>query len=49
VRSELNIADALHHASYHRCASLASIDDHGFVRLSRQLNLSPRLFVPAGY
>jgi hypothetical protein len=27
---------------------MASFDDRGFVRCSRQLNLAPRVFVPAG-
>jgi predicted nucleic-acid-binding protein len=48
VRSGLNFADALHHASCRSCASMASFDDRGFVRRIRQLNLAPRLFVPAG-
>jgi hypothetical protein len=48
VRSGLDFAHALHHASCRSCASMASFDDRGFVRRSRQLNLAPRLFVPAG-
>jgi hypothetical protein len=39
--------DALHHASCRSCASMASFDDRGFGRRIRQLNLAPRLFVPA--
>ncbi len=48
VRNGLDFADALHHASCRGCASMASFDDRGFVRRSRQLNLAPRVFVPAG-
>jgi len=48
VRIGLDFADALHHASHPSCASMASFDDRGFVRRSRQLNLAPRLFVLAG-
>ncbi|PZV21197.1 MAG: nucleotide-binding protein [Cyanobium sp.] len=48
VRNGLDFADALHHASCRSCASMASFDDRGFVRRSRQLNLAPRVFVPAG-
>ena len=48
LRSGLAFADALHHASCRSCASMASFDDRGFVRRTRQLNLAPRLFVPAG-
>lgn len=38
---------ALHHASCRSCASMASFDDRGFGRRIRELNLAPRLFVPA--
>ena len=48
VRNGLDFADALHHASCRSCVSMASFDDRGFVRHIRQLNLAPRLFVPAG-
>lgn len=44
----LDFADAQHHASCRGCASMASFDVRGFVRRIRQLNLAPRLFVPAG-
>jgi predicted nucleic-acid-binding protein len=39
---------ALEQASCRSCEAMASFDDRGFVRRSRQLNLAPRLFVPAG-
>ncbi len=48
LRNGLDFADALHHASCRCCEAMASFDDRGFVRRIRQLNLSPRLFVPAG-
>jgi hypothetical protein len=48
VRNGLDFADALHHASCRSCEAMASFDDRGFLRRSRQLNLAPRLFVPAG-
>lgn len=48
VRHGLDFADALHHASCRSCEAMASFDDRGFVRRIRQLNLAPRLFVPAG-
>ena len=48
VRRGLDFADALHHASCRSCEAMASFDDRGFGRRSRQLNLAPRLFMPAG-
>jgi len=48
VRRGLDFADALHHASCRSCEAMVSVDERGFVRRSRQLNLAPRLFVPAG-
>jgi predicted nucleic-acid-binding protein len=48
VRNGLDFADALHHASCRSCVSMASFDDRSVVRRSRQLNLVPRLFLPAG-
>lgn len=48
VRHGLDFADALHHASCRGCEAMASFDDRGFVRCSRQPNLAPRVFLPAG-
>jgi predicted nucleic-acid-binding protein len=46
LRSGLDFADALHHASCRNCDSIASFDDRGFARRIRQLNLPPRVVVP---
>ena len=37
----LDFADALHHASYRACASVASFDDRKFARRARKLGLAP--------
>jgi predicted nucleic-acid-binding protein len=39
-------ADALHHASYTICNSIASFDDRTFARRARTLALHPPVFVP---
>lgn len=46
LRSGLDFADALHHASCRRCEAIASFDDRGFARRIRQLNLPPRVVIP---
>jgi hypothetical protein len=46
LRSGLEFADALHHASCRNCDSISSFDDRGFARCIRQLNLPPRVVVP---
>jgi predicted nucleic-acid-binding protein len=46
LRSGLDFADALHHASCRACDTIASFDDRGFARRIRQLNLPPRVVVP---
>jgi len=46
LRSGLDFADALHHASYRDCEVIASFDDRGFARRIRQLNLPPPVVVP---
>jgi predicted nucleic-acid-binding protein len=43
----LEFADALHHASYRSCESIASFDDKRFARRVRRLGLSPRVVVPS--
>lgn len=43
----LDLADALHHASYRRCASMASFDDKKFVRRVKRLGLMPGVVVPS--
>jgi predicted nucleic-acid-binding protein len=42
----LALADALHHASYRGCDSMASFDDKQFARKARRMGLSPRVVVP---
>ena len=42
----LELADALHHASYRECDSMASFDDKQFARRTRQMGLAPRVVVP---
>ena len=42
----LELADALHHASYKDCDSMASFDDKQFARRSRRMGLAPRVVVP---
>jgi predicted nucleic-acid-binding protein len=42
----LDFADALHHASYRTCDSIASFDDKKFAQRARRLGLSPRVTVP---
>lgn len=42
----LALADALHHASYSRCESMASFDDKQFARRARRMGLAPRVIVP---
>lgn len=42
----LDFADALHHASYSDCDSMASFNDRGFARRSRKLGLIPAVSVP---
>ena len=42
----LDFADALHHASYRSCASMASFDDRKFGRRAKALGLAPAVVVP---
>ncbi|MBU1360103.1 MAG: type II toxin-antitoxin system VapC family toxin [Gammaproteobacteria bacterium] len=41
----LDFADALHHASYKRCSSLATFDDRKFARRAKKLGLAPSVTV----
>jgi predicted nucleic-acid-binding protein len=43
----IDFADALHHASYRSCASVASVDDRRFARRAKKLGLAPAVVVPA--
>lgn len=42
----LDLADALHLASYGACASVASFDDKRFARRAKRLGLIPKVIVP---
>ena len=42
----LDFADALHHASYRACESMASFDDKKFARRAKRMGLTPRVVVP---
>jgi predicted nucleic-acid-binding protein len=42
----LELADALHHASYRDCDSVGSFDDKQFARRARRMGLAPRVVVP---
>ncbi|HEY5999125.1 MAG TPA: type II toxin-antitoxin system VapC family toxin [bacterium] len=42
----LDFADALHHASYRECDSMASFDDRRFARRAAKIGLKPRVTVP---
>ncbi len=41
-----DFADALHHASYRSCASVATFDDKGLARRARRLGLKPGVNAP---
>lgn len=43
----LDLADALHHASYRDCDSMAPFDDKQFARRARRMGLAPTVTVPA--
>ncbi len=47
TESGLDFADALHHASYRDCESMATFDDRKFSRRARKLGLTPVVIVPA--
>lgn len=42
----IDLADALHHASYRSCVSMASFDDRKFARRAKKLGLAPAVVVP---
>ncbi len=46
LKDGLDFADALHHASYYQCKSLATFDDRKFARRLNRLALMPRVFIP---
>ena len=43
----LDFADALHHASYRACISVATFDDRRFARRAKRLGLAPAVTVLA--
>jgi len=43
----LDFADALHHAAYAQCESMASFDDRKFSRKAKRLGLKPKVDVPS--
>lgn len=43
----IDFADALHHASYRGCDSVATFDDRGFARRARKLGMTPTVVVIA--
>lgn len=49
LRSGIEFADALHHASCRDCETIASFNDRGFARRIRQLNLPPSVVVPVAH
>jgi predicted nucleic-acid-binding protein len=46
AKAGLEMADALHHASYLDCESVASFDDKKFARRAQRMGLAPRVVVP---
>lgn len=44
--SGLDLADALHHASYRGCSAMASFDDRRFARRVKRLGLQPSIIIP---
>lgn len=43
----LDLADALHHASYRDCDAMASFDDRKFARRAKRMGLVPTVTVPS--
>jgi predicted nucleic-acid-binding protein len=43
----IDLADALHHASYRECSTMATFDDRKFARRARRMGLTPAVVVPA--
>jgi predicted nucleic-acid-binding protein len=42
----LELADALHLASYRECVSVASFDDRKFARRAKRMGLMPKVVIP---
>jgi hypothetical protein len=47
IEAGIAFADALHHASYKSCDSVATFDDRKFARRARKLGLAPAVMVLA--
>lgn len=47
AESGIDMADALHHASYRQCVSVASFDDRKFARRVKKLGMLPAVNIPA--
>jgi predicted nucleic-acid-binding protein len=47
VEAGIDFADALHHASYKSCDSVATFDDRKFARRAKKLGLAPAVMVLA--
>jgi predicted nucleic-acid-binding protein len=47
VEAGIDFADALHHASYKTCDSVATFDDRKFARRAKKLGLVPPVIVPS--
>ena len=45
IDAGVDFADALHHASYKACASVATFDDRKFARRANKLGLAPTVMV----
>ena len=45
-RAGLDFADALHHATYRVCETMASFDDRRFARRAKRMGLVPAVHVP---
>jgi predicted nucleic-acid-binding protein len=46
VDAGIDFADALHHASYSGCTSVATFDDRRFARRAKKLGLAPEVVLP---
>jgi predicted nucleic-acid-binding protein len=47
VEAGIDFADALHHASYKSCGSVATFDDRKFARRAKKLGLAPAVMLLA--
>lgn len=47
AQAGIDLADAMHHASYRSCSAMASFDDREFGRPAKKVGLVPRIAFPA--